>query len=118
MSEEYRRALAALKTENAPERVEQNVLAAFRRRRQRKFGGAPRWGWGAAVAAVALAIVGAYRMQHADLVARPVPVTAHIAAPPSVVSIPMSPPKLAVRRSPRVANRQEEIATPYFALKP
>jgi hypothetical protein len=114
MSEEYRRAIASLKTENAPERVEQNVLAAFRRQKRSRV--ERRWGWGAAVAAaVVLAAVGAYRIQQPSSVAQPMPLLAHIAAPPPVASAP-SAPKLAVRRSPRVAKRQEEIATPYFAL--
>lgn len=111
MNEEYRIAITALRAETAPGRVEQNVLAAFRR--QRRSRAARWWSWGAVAAAVALAALGGYRVQRPNVIAPPAPLIAHIAAPP-IVTTATAKPVLRVR--PRPLKRQEEIATPYYPL--
>jgi len=111
MNEDYRLAIGALRGENAPGWVEQNLLVAFRR--QKRFRTAARWSSGLAAAVIALAAVGVARMQPPNI-APPAPLAAHIAAPAPVVATVA--PKPAVRVRPRVVKRQEEIATPYYTL--
>jgi len=114
MNEDYRSAIAALKSGNAPERVEQNVVGVFRR--QKRFRAARRWGLGA-VAAGALAWLSAYRMEQPNIVAPPAPLIAHIAAPPLVAVAPLieTDPAQRMRRRQGVKRRQE-IVTPYYPL--
>jgi len=110
MNEEYRRAIGALQQASAPPPIEQKALAAFRR--QKRLREARRWSWGA-VAAAALAIFGVYRAQPPSI-APPAPLMAHIAAPPVVVATAAA--KTPLRERPRTRKRQEELATPYYAL--
>lgn len=114
MNEEYRSAIATLKSGSAPERVEQNVVGAFRRKK--RFCAARRWGLGA-VAAGALVVVGAYRMEQPNTIAPPAPLMAHIAAPPLVAVAPLikadsAPPM----RRRQAVKRREEVVTPYYPL--
>ena len=114
MNEEYRSAIAALQSGSAPERVEQNVVGAFRRRKRSRV--ARRWGVGAVAAAGALAAVGAYRIPQPTIIAPPAPLIAHIAAPPLVAVAPLVGTDSARRVRRQRVNRQEEIVTPYYPL--
>ena len=116
MNEEYRSAIAALKSGSAPERVEHNVIGAFRRQKRSRV--ARRWGVGA-VAAGVLVAVGAIRLerlQQPNIIAPPAPLTAHIAAPALVAVTPLVETARAPRVQPRRIKRREEIVTPYYPL--
>jgi len=109
MNEEYRSAIAALQSGSAPERVEQNVLVAFRRQKRSRV--ARQWGVGAVAALGALAVVSAYWVPQPTIIAPPAPLLAHIAPPPLVEAT--AAPRL---QPPRRMKLREEIATPYYPL--
>jgi hypothetical protein len=117
MNEEYRSAIAALKSGSAPERVEQNVVGAFRRQKRSRV--ARRWGVGAVAAAGVLAAVGAFRLQQPNIIAplAPVMAQAHIDAPALVAVTPLveTAPAPRMQRVQQV-KRREEIVTPYYPL--
>jgi len=108
MTEEYQRTIAALRSGSAPERVEQNILVAFRR--QKKLRAARRWGLGTLAATVAPVALGLYWMQRPDIIAPPSPLVAHIVAPQLVEPDPA--PRMRHRRM----TRPEEIVSPYYPL--
>ncbi|HME10137.1 MAG TPA: hypothetical protein VKG25_23995 [Bryobacteraceae bacterium] len=109
MNDEYRFAIGALKTGSAPDRVEQKVLVAFRRRNKSRG----TWrGLGLAAAAV-IAVIGASQWKPAEI-APPAPLLAHIAAPTLSAAVKPKPTVAPVRH--RTIKRAEEIATSYYPL--